>query len=62
MGEVESSVLAWLRERHPVVAERGGVARLLKDCIERKLRVDATLFQDLSEALDHLERVQSGLA
>lgn len=62
MGEVESRVLAWLGERHPLVAQRGGVAPLLKDCIERKICIDAALFQDLSEAMDHLERVQSGSA
>lgn len=61
IGEIEGTVLAWLRERHPVIAERGGVARILRDCIERKVQLDAAFFQDLSEALGHLERVQSGL-
>jgi hypothetical protein len=62
MDQVEGSVLGWLRERHPVLAERGSVTALLKGCIERKISVDARLFQDLAEALDHLERVQAGLA
>jgi hypothetical protein len=61
MEQVEGSVLGWLRERHPVLAERGSVTALLKGCIERKICVDVRLFEDLAEALDHLERVQSGL-
>ena len=61
MDEVEGGVLGWLRERHAVLAERGSVAGLLKDCIERKASVEESLFEDLAEALDHLERVQSGL-
>ena len=62
MDEVEGGVLGWLRERHAVLAERGSVAALLKECIERKVRVEETLFEDLAEALDYLERVQAGLA
>ena len=64
MEQVEGSVLGWLRERHPVLAERGSVTQLLKDCISRSLNAkpDALppLFKDLGEALDHLEQVQRG--
>lgn len=62
MEQVEGSLLGWLHERHPVLAERGSVTALLKGCIERKLSVDARLFEDLAEALGHLERVQGGLS
>lgn len=64
MEQVEGSVLGWLRERHPLLVERGGVTQLLKDCIARSVpdEPDALrpLFQDLGEALDHLEKVQRG--
>jgi len=71
MAQVESSVLGWLREqgkddarRHALLAERGSVTQLLKDCISRSLKEkqDALppLFKDLGEALDHLEKVQRG--
>ena len=60
MAQVEGSVLDWLRERHPLLATRGSLTALLRECIERKACVDAALFEDLAEALDHLERVQAG--
>lgn len=60
MDEVEGRVLAWLRERHPLLAARGGMTGLLKDCIERKAAVDPALFADLAGALDDLERIQAG--
>jgi hypothetical protein len=64
LEQVEGSVLGWLRERHPLLAERGSVTSLLKDCISRSAP-DAPealqpLFKDLDEALDHLERIQTG--
>jgi hypothetical protein len=62
MDAVEGRVLGWLRERHAVLAERGSVTALLKACIQRQIAVDARLLEDLAEALDHLERAQSGLA
>lgn len=64
MEQVEGSVLGWLRERHPLLRERGSVTQLLKDCISRSLSDEPEalrpLFQDLGEALDHLEQVQRG--
>ncbi|HEX6320562.1 MAG TPA: hypothetical protein VFZ84_17025 [Burkholderiales bacterium] len=60
MGEVEGRVLAWLRERHAPLAQRGSLTALLRDCIERKTAAEPGLFDDLAEALDHLERMQAG--
>jgi hypothetical protein len=60
--QVEGSVLGWLRERHAPLRERGSVTALLKDCVERKVSVNPDLLRDLAEALDHLERIQAGLA
>ena len=60
MEEVEGRVLAWLRERHARLARRGSLTGLLKDCIQRRTAVDPGLFDDLAEALDHLERMQAG--
>jgi hypothetical protein len=64
MDEVEGSVAAWLRERHPVLENAKSVTGLLKDCIARSKPTEAEvlqpLFKDLGEALDHLEQVQRG--
>jgi hypothetical protein len=64
MEQVEGSVLGWLRERHPLLAQRGSVTQLLKDCIARGVPEEADalqiLFKDLGEALAHLESVQRG--
>lgn len=63
MEQVEGSVLGWLRERHALLAARGSVTQLLKDCIARGVDEGEALpplFRDLDEALDHLEKVQSG--
>lgn len=63
MDEIEGRVLAWLRERHGVLQERGSVTALLKDCISRSVAQREALpplFQDLDEALEHLERMQRG--
>jgi hypothetical protein len=65
IDQVEGSVVAWLRERHPVLENGNSVTGLLKDCIARARPVSAEvlqpLFKDLGEALDHLEQVQRGL-
>lgn len=64
MEQVEGSVVAWLRERHPVLENAKSVTGLLKDCIARSRPAGAEvlqpLFRDLGEALDHLEQVQRG--
>jgi hypothetical protein len=64
MDEVERNVLAWLRERHPLLQNGGSVTGLLKDCIARSgpagTEVLQPLFSDLDEALGHLEQVQHG--
>jgi hypothetical protein len=64
MEQVEGSVVAWLRERHPVLENAKSVTGLLKDCIARSPPAGAEvlqpLFRDLGEALDHLEQVQRG--
>ena len=64
MEQVEGSVVAWLRERHPVLENAKSVTGLLKDCIARSRpagpEVLHPLFKDLGEALDHLEQVQRG--
>ena len=64
MDQVEGSVAAWLRERHPVLENAKTVTGLLKDCIARSRPAGAEvlqpLFKDLGEALDHLEQVQRG--
>ena len=64
MEQVEGSVAAWLRDRHPLLANGGSVTALLKDCIARSQSAGAEvlqpLFRDLGEALDHLEQVQRG--
>jgi hypothetical protein len=62
--QVEASVLGWLRERHPLLSERGGITQLLKDCISRSESAGSDvlrpIFKDLDEALSHLEQVQRG--
>ena len=64
MREVEGTVLAWLRQKHPVFATRDSVTGLLKDCIARSqpigLEVLQPVFRDLDEAFGHLEEVQHG--
>ena len=64
MEQVEGSVAAWLRERHPLLKNRASVTALLKDCIARSQPAGAEvlrpLFRDLGEALGHLEQVQHG--
>lgn len=64
MAQVEGSVVAWLRERHPFLEKGKSVTGLLKDCIARSRPAGAEvlqpLFKDLDEALDHLEQVQRG--
>lgn len=66
MDEVEARVLGWLRERHAVLASHASITALLRDCIAMKCEAGAEalkpLFADLAEALDHLERIQAGLA
>jgi hypothetical protein len=64
MDQVEGSVVAWLRERHPFLQNGRTVTALLKDCIARSEPagpdVLRPIFTDLDEALDHLEQVQRG--
>jgi hypothetical protein len=64
MAQVEGSVVAWLRHRHPVLENQASVTALLKHCIARSEPAGAEvlqpLFQDLDEALGHLEQVQRG--
>jgi hypothetical protein len=62
MGEVEGRVLDWMRSRHSGLAEGASLSALLKDCVQGKGRLDRAFFDDLSEALDYLERVQAGIA
>jgi hypothetical protein len=65
IDEVEASVGAWLRERHPLLQNGRTVTALLKDCIARAETAGAEvlqpIFTDLDEALGHLEQVQRGL-
>jgi hypothetical protein len=62
--QVEGSVAAWLRERHPFLQNGRSVTSLLRDCIARSERAGAEvlqpLFRDLDEALAHLEQAQRG--
>lgn len=63
IDRVEESVLAWLRERHPLLAQRESVTQLLKECVAAPEPDQAgleALFRDLGEALEHLEKVQRG--
>lgn len=64
MDQVEGSVAAWLRERHPVLENGKSLTALLRDCIARSggvgTEVLQPLFKDLAEALEHLEQVQRG--
>ena len=64
MEEVEGSVAAWLRERHPFLQQGRSVSGLLRDCIARTEPAGAEvlqpIFRDLDEALGHLEQVQRG--
>jgi hypothetical protein len=64
MEQVEGSVVAWLRNKHPLLKDRETVTSLLKDCIARSEPSGAgvlqPLFEDLDEALGHLEEVQRG--
>ena len=64
IDEVEGSVAAWLRERHPFLKEGRTVSSLLRDCIARNEPAGADvlqpIFRDLDEALGHLEQVQRG--
>jgi len=65
IGEVERSVMQWLRESHPALAGREGesVAGLLRQCIERRSALPRagieSLFTDLGRAIAHLEHMQS---
>ncbi len=59
MEEVEQRVLAWLRGRHPSLQE--GLADFLKRSISHCADGKEALFQDIAEALDDLERMQTGL-
>jgi hypothetical protein len=65
MAEVEGTVVAWLREKHPMLDLQKSMTQLLKDCIARSEgpgpEVLQPLFRDLDEALAHLEQVQRGL-
>ena len=65
MQEVEGTVVAWLRQKHPMLESDRSMIQLLKDCIARSEapgpEVLQPLFRDLDEALTHLERVQRGL-
>src|SRR4051812_28161687 len=58
MAQVEGKVVAWLRQKHPLLANRASVTALLKDCIARSGPAEAEvlqpLFRDLDEALGHL--------
>jgi len=62
MRTVEQSLLAWLRESHPLLGEREDLAGLLRECVERRCRLApaglASLFEDLGRAIGHLERTQ----
>ena len=64
MEQVEGSVVAWLRGRHPFLQDRANVTALLRHCIARSEPAGAEvlqpLFRDLDEALGHLEEVQRG--
>jgi hypothetical protein len=60
MDEVEGRVLAWLRQRHAALGERGSLTGLLRDCVERRAAIAPALLADLAEALDELERIQAG--
>jgi hypothetical protein len=64
MEQVEGTVVAWLRQKHPLLESRGSMTQLLKDCIARSEPAGADvlqpLFRDLEEALGHLEQVQRG--
>jgi hypothetical protein len=64
MEQVEGNVVAWLRQKHPLLQNRESVTGLLKDCIARSQPAGAEvlqpLFRDLDEALGHLEQVQRG--
>lgn len=55
--EVERRVLAWLRPRHAGVGD--SLPGFLKDCISGKSS-DTAPFPDIDEALDELEKRQSG--
>ena len=61
MRTVEQSLLAWLRESHPELAGREGLAGLLAECVQRRRDLAPSLLQDLGRAIDHLERTQAGL-
>ena len=60
MDEVEARLLAWLRPRHPALAEGASLIRLLKDCIERKTDIAPPLLADIDGALADLESIQAG--
>ena|SRR5437870_4887743 len=65
MDTVERSVLEFLRGKHELLHRCESLTGLLKDCIRRKADLDETaaapLFEDLSRAIDDLERMQLGL-
>jgi hypothetical protein len=64
LEQVEGSVVAWLRERHPLLQDGRSVTALLRDCIARRAAAEddalQPLFKDLDEAFGHLEQVQRG--
>jgi hypothetical protein len=64
METVEQSVTDYLKVKHPALTQ--SVTGLLRDCVRRQAALDeaaaAPLFDDLSRAIDDLERMQLGLA
>jgi hypothetical protein len=63
MEEVEARVLAWLSGRHAGLSEKNGFTKILRDCIASPSSSpqQEALFNDIGEALEDLERMQSGI-
>lgn len=60
MQEVERRLMAWLKQRHEFLGEQARVAEMLKGYISSPEPPPEALLTDIGEALEHLERVQSG--
>ena|SRR6185436_8155463 len=63
METVEKSVTDFLKAKHPALKQN--VTGLLRECVQRRAELDEAaatpLFEDLSRAIDDLERMQLGL-
>jgi len=65
MEEVERLLCNDLRKRHALMQDQTGFSEVLKQCVSRTFQADgpalSALLDDIGNAINELERVQSGL-